>query len=127
MRATPEPRVRAWVARQAIRDLYITTITEAEIRVGIALLPEGRRRSELAITADQLFADWFAERILPFDSAAAQAYGAVAASRRAAGREYDTRDCLIASIARSYDAEIATRDLRGFVDCGIAITNPWGV
>ena len=96
MRATPEPRVRAWVARQAVRDLYITTITEAEIRTGIALLPEGRRRSELTTTAEQLFANWFAEQILPFDSAAAQAYGAVAVSRRAAGREYDTRDCLIA-------------------------------
>ena len=127
MLAAPDPRVQAWIDREPEQTLYTTAVTEAEIRVGIALMPEGRRRRELASAAERLLTELFAGRILPFDSAAAQMYGTIAVSRRAAGREFDTRDCLIAAIARSHGAGVATRDVRGFVDCGVEITNPWDV
>ena len=77
MRVTPEPEVLAWVAHEPMDTLYTTTVSEAEIRVGIALLPEGRRRRELAAAAERLFAELFKERVLPFDGEAARAYGAV--------------------------------------------------
>jgi len=125
MLAAPNPGVSAWVARQPRQTLYTTAITEAESRVGIALMSEGRRRRELAAAAERLFEELLAGRVLPFDRRAAQAYAAIGATRRAAGREYDTRDCQIAAIVSANGAVVATRNVRDFLDCGIEITNPW--
>ena len=125
MLAAPDPRASAWVDREPEQALYTTAISESEICVGIALMPEGRRRRELAATAERLFEELLAERVLPFDRRAAQAYAAIGATRRAAGREYHTRDCQIAAIAKAYGAAVATRNVRDFQDCGVEITNPW--
>ena len=125
MRERPQQEVLDWADGHPANTLFITAITEAEIRAGIAVLPEGRRRRELAETAERLFAAAFAERILSFDSEASRAYGFLAASRRAAGRAISTHDCLIAAIARSHAAGVATRDVGGFADCGVEVINPW--
>lgn len=127
MREQPQPEVLAWLDNQPPSTLFTTTITEAEIRAGIAVLPDGRRRRGLAATAEHAFDLLFAQRVLPFDSEAASAYGFLAASRRAAGLLISTHDCLIAAITRSHGAGIATRDVGGFEACGIEITNPWSV
>ena len=100
MKDRPQPEVLAWVDDQLADALFITTITEAEIRAGIAVLPDGQRRRDLLAAAEHVFGVSFAERILPFDSEAARAYGFVAAGRRAAGRLISTHDCLIAAITR---------------------------
>ena len=60
----------------------MTAVTEAEIRTGIAILPEGERQRGLAAAAERLFGVFFSERILPFDSDAARAYATLAAERR---------------------------------------------
>ena len=127
MREQPQPEVLAWLDNQPPSTLYITTITEAEIRAGIAVLPDGQRRRGLAATAEHAFHVLFAQRILPFDSEAARAYGFIAAGRRAAGLLVGTHDCLIAAITRSHGAGIATRDVGDFEGCGLEITNPWSV
>ena len=125
MLAAPDARVSAWVARQPRQTLYTTTITEAECLVGIALLPDGWRRRELHAAAVRLFEELLADRVLPFDRRAAQACAAIGATRRAAGREYDTRDCQIAAIASANDAVVATRNVHDFLGCGVEIANPW--
>ncbi len=125
MRATPDLRVRAWAASERVQTLYTTTITEAEVWAGIAVLPDGRRRRGLAVAAEHVFNVLLAERILPFDSEASRAYEAVAADRRAAGRLISTYDCLIAAIARAHGAGVATRNVSDFEGCGIEITNQW--
>ena len=79
MRATPEPEVLAWLDDQPTSTLFVTTITEAEILTGIAILPDGRRRRGLTGAAERAFGVFFAERILSFDSAAAHAYASIAA------------------------------------------------
>ena len=85
-----------------------------------------RRREALAETAaERAFGVLFAGRILPFDSAAAQAYAVIAAARRAAGHPINHADCQIAAIARSAGASVATRDSDGFQGCGIDVVNPW--
>jgi predicted nucleic acid-binding protein len=86
MRDHPRPEVLAWLDQQLANTLFVTAVTEAEVRSGIALLPSGRRRRGLAAAAERAFGVLFAERILPFDSAAARAYAVIAADRRAAGR-----------------------------------------
>ena len=125
MRNSPHPEVVAWLDDQPTETLFVTAITEAEIRTGIALLPDGGRRRGLTVAAEHFFDVLFAERIMPFDSEAAQSYAEIAASRRAAGRPISQADCQIAAITRSRGALVATRDVGDFVGCGIDVKNPW--
>ena len=111
--------------RQLTDNLYVTAVTEAEIRTGIAILPDGERQHGLAAAAERAFGVMFAERILPFGSDAARAYAVIAAARRAAGHPISQADCQIAAIARSIGAAVATRDVNGFEGCGIDVINPW--
>ena len=125
MRLTPAPAVMAWFSGQDSAELYLTAVSEAELRAGAAILPAGRRRDRLATEVDAVVRQDFAGRVLPFDSAAARAYAAIAASRRSAGRPILEADCQIAAIARARDAAIATRNAADFAHCGIAVIDPW--
>ena len=125
MRQTPAPAVMAWFSRQHSADLYLTAVSEAELRAGAAILPAGRRRDRLAAEVDAVVREDFAGRVLPFDSAAARAYAAIAVSRRSVGRPILEADCQIAAIARARDAAVATRNGADFEHCGIAVIDPW--
>ena len=127
MRETPSSKVRAWLDSQLTSALFITAITEAEILTGIALLPEGERQRGLNAAAEHAFDVLFAERILPFDSDAAQAYAVIAAARRDAGRPISHADCQIAAIARSRGASVVTRDVGDFEGTGVEVLNPWAI
>lgn len=110
---------------QPVSLLFTTAITEAELLYGIALLPESRRRSDLATLVEAMFAEDLAGHVLPFDSAAAREYAGIAASRRRAGRPMAEADGRIAAIARSRGATLATRNVTDFADCGIPVISPW--
>ena len=125
MRPAPSPVVRAWVASQPATRLYATTITQAEILNGLALVADGNRRNALANAARQMFAEDFADRLLEFDAAAAEAFASIAAARRQQRRPMATLDAQIAAIAASQAAELATRNVADFLDCGILLINPW--
>lgn len=125
LRSRPDPHVLEWVNKQPERDLFVTSISEAELRYGVEILPAGGRRERLLDEVDGLLREDFFGRILPFDSASAQAYAAIAASRRADGRPINHADCQIAAIAHSRGASVATRDIGGFQDAGIDLINPW--
>src|SRR5262249_34785476 len=102
-----------------------TTISQAEFLYGLAILPAGRRRMALEEAARRMFAEDFANRVLPFDSAAAQAFAAIASARRRKGRPIGDLDAQIAAIARSRGAAVATRNVSDFTDCGIEVFDPW--
>ncbi len=125
MRPLPAAKVRDWVAAQPTSSLYTTSITQAEILHGIALLPPGRRRDALERAADAMFAQEFAGRILAFGSDAAQPYARIAVRRRRAGRPISQFDAQIAAIAQATGAAIATRDVAGYSDCGVRLIDPW--
>ena len=125
MRDSPQLEVIEWADDHLASELFITAITEAEIRAGIAFLPDGRRRRDLAAAAEHAFNVLFYERILAFNSESTRVYAMIAASRRARGRPISHADCQIAAIARSHGAQIATRNVNDFTDCGIEIVNPW--
>lgn len=125
LRPAPEKRVVDWLGRLDGSGVYLTTITEAELRLGVAILPVGKRRDGLAEMIDQIIREDFAERILPFNSPAAVAFAAIAASRRARGRPIAHADCQIAAIAQTANAKVATRNTPDFVDCGIKLIDPW--
>jgi predicted nucleic acid-binding protein len=125
MRPAPSEAVLAWFAAQDAADLYLSAIAEAELRRGAAMLPAGKRRDQLLVVMDAMIAEDFAGRILPFDSAAAQAFVLVSLERRAAGRPISFADCQIAAITRAQAASIATRNTADFAGCGIAVIDPW--
>lgn len=125
MKGHPNPEVLEWLDNQLTGTLYLTAVTEAEIRTGIAILPVGERQRGLLAAAERTFGVFFAARILPFDSKAALAYATIAARRRAAGHPISQADCQIAAIARSRGAAVATRDTNGFERCGLVVVNPW--
>lgn len=125
LRPAPELRVEAWIAAREGADLCFTTVGEAELLYGLALLPPGRRRDALADAIEDMLADDFRGRILPFDRPAALAYATIAATRRSIGRPVGHIDCQIAAIAQTHGAAIATRDTADFGGCGIEVLNPW--
>ena len=114
-----------WVTSQPVQDLYLSTISEAELRYGAEVLPAGQRREMLLAEVEGMLSEDFAGRILPFDRGAARAYASIAVERRASGHPISHPDCQIAAIARSFGASVATRDVDGFMGCGIEVINPW--
>jgi predicted nucleic acid-binding protein len=125
MRATPAPSVLSWFSTQDPSTLYLSAVTEAELRTGIAILPEGQRREGLRAALDATISEDFEGRILPFDTDAAKAYAEIASGRRSAGRPIADADCQIAAIAREAAMPVVTRNTRDFEGCGIGLINPW--
>ena len=125
MRPNPSPVVRQWLDAHNVLELFFTAVSEAEIRIGLASMPSGRRREALLSRAEIMIHRYFANRVFAFDSDAALEYAAIGARRRAAGTPIGTMDCQIAAIARSKGATVATRNVKHFQDCGIEIVNPW--
>lgn len=125
MRPSPDPAVETWVAEQAAASLFLSAISEAELRYGVAMMPPSKRREAIAAEIEGILTEDFAGRVLPFDSEAARAYAAIAADRRAAGRPTSQSDCQIAAIARARGAVVATRNVGDFEGCGIGLIDPW--
>ncbi len=125
MRAEPAQIVLEWFGRHDAAELFISAVTEAELRTGVAILPDGQRRDRLQLALDGMIDQDFQERVLPFDGPAAKAYAAIAAQRRAAGRPISEADCQIVAIARATGAPVATRNVKDFDGCGVRLINPW--
>ena len=125
MRPSPAPAVAAWIAGRNAQEMHLTAVSEAELLYGVAIAPAGRRRDELEAAMIRWLDIGFADRVLPFDSAAARAYAEIAAGRRSAGRPIAPADCQIASIARSRGMAVITRNVRDFEGIGIEVVDPW--
>ncbi len=125
MKISPSREVMDWWRTHPFTELFITTVTEAEVLLGIELLPKGKRRTALEVAAKATFEEDFDGHILPFDSDAAREFARIVAARRELGRPISQADAQIAAIARSRGAGVATRNTENFVDCGIRILNPW--
>ena len=125
MKRSPEPRVKAWLRAQPLRELATTTITVAEIRYGLARLGPGHRRSELETRFQSFLARGFLNRVFAFDAASADAYGEIVFGREKDGRPLEGFDGLIAAVAQARGAAIATRNVRDFEGCGVTVLNPW--
>ncbi len=125
MRERPDALVIGWLDRQPSGSVWTTSITVFESRLGLALLPEGRRRHGLEAALDRLLDEDLDNRVLAFDSAAATEAARLAAQRQRAGRTVDVRDTQIAGIALARRATLATRNLRDFADLTVPVISPW--
>lgn len=116
--------IDAWLDTVPRHELYTTVMTRAEIRYGLSRLPAGKRRNRLTEQANAVFSET-QERLLPFDAKAADRYGDLVAAREGAGRPISVADAIIASIAWVHRANLATRNVGDFDDCGIQVVNPY--
>ena len=125
LKPLPSPIVLRWLAAQEPSSVFTTSVTQAEVLYGIETLPPGKRRTRLLAAVEKMFAEEFEGRILPFDEDAARAFAGIVAARDAAGRPISQFDAMIAAIARSHRAAVATRNTADFQHCGIDLINPW--
>jgi predicted nucleic acid-binding protein len=125
MSPAPNSNVSRWLSGQLTSQVFTTAISLAEILYGIELLPTGKRRSGLFVTAESMFAKLFAGRILTFDGPAARAFAPIAVNRRSSGRPITLFDAEIAAIAQANGAVLATRNTVDFEGCGVRLVNPW--
>jgi toxin FitB len=126
IRPEPASGVVDWLRAQTRSSLFTTAISRGEMLVGVLMLPVGQRRRRLEEEVGAIFAEDLAGRILAFDSDAADAFASITAQRRALGRPISQSDAMIAGIARSRGARLATRNVRDFEGCGITLIDPWG-
>ena len=126
MRAKPAPQVLAWMDGLRPTTVYVTSVTEAEMLLGVALLPAGKRRSALSSKVGTLFTTHFHQRCLPFDSPAASHYAQIVSHRQRIGKPISTEDAQIAAIAVSHGYQLATRNVSDFAHIEkLNIFNPW--
>ena len=121
----PNPLVLQWMEKQSPPSVHTTAVTEAELRLGAAVLPVGKRKTHLIKLIEDTLKEDFPERILSFDSAAAALYADICAHRRKLGRPISQFDAQIAAICKARDATLATRNVADFADIGLKLINPW--
>lgn len=125
MQQRTEPAVVDWLDRQAAESVWMTSVTVFEARYGLALLADGRRKASLQKRLNELVAIDLENRILVFDTQAAEHAAQLAAERRARGRPVDIRDTFIGAIAMAHGATLATRNVKHFENLSIPVVNPW--
>lgn len=126
-RAAPDRAVIDWLNRQPMETLYLTAMTVAELRAGVALMPVGKRRTVLSDSIEHQLLPLFVNRVLQFDMACTRAYADVLATTRKAGSGIETADAVIAAIALNGGFSVATRDESPFLATGVKVINPWEI
>lgn len=120
----PNPRMVAWLDRQARVGLHITAVTIAELFAGLAVLPDGKRKTALTAEMRSLLAT-LVNPVLSFDEDAANVYADLFARAKANRYTLPVADAQIAAIAALHGFAVATRDVEPFVAAGVAVINPW--
>ncbi|MDP2878127.1 MAG: type II toxin-antitoxin system VapC family toxin [Sulfuricella sp.] len=125
MHPQPSPAVLNWLNAQDGNQLFITTVTLAEVGYGLRILPDGQRRWQLHSRFEQFIAQAFEERVLDFTASAACAYAEIMGHRKEVGHPMSLPDGQIASIAYAHGFAVATRNIKDFEDCGLELINPF--
>lgn len=126
MRPQPSTIVLAWFAQQKNSEFYTSAITQAELLLGVALLPDGKRRDSVAGAVEQMFEQDFVDHCLPFDEFAAHEYAALVAARTKLGMPISTEDAQIAAIALRNGLALVTRNTKDFRNISdLVLIDPW--
>ena len=103
----------------------MSAITVAELRLGTAVLPDGRKRDLLADRLENRIFPLFEGRILAFDEPAAAVYAQIRSTARKQGKAVAAADGYIAATAKLHRMVVATRDVSPFRAAGVKVINPW--
>ncbi|WP_282784599.1 type II toxin-antitoxin system VapC family toxin [Nocardia sp. CC201C] len=125
LRPVPNQHVADWIDAQSVETLYLSTITVGELRFGAAVMPPGRRRTQLLDRLEGTILPLFTGRILPYGLDATVAYAHIMSTARAAGLAISPPDGMIAATASAAGFAVATRDTAPFEAAGVPVINPW--
>jgi predicted nucleic acid-binding protein len=117
--------VRTWVEARPAHELFLCTVTLAEIRYGIGSLSDPNKRHTLTHWLDSTLRPWFADRILEIDEQAILRWREMVEIGRKAGHTFSQPDLFIAAVADIHQLCIVTRNDRDFQHCDIPVLNPW--
>jgi hypothetical protein len=126
-RQIPDPGVLSWLDSLEVSEVATTAITAAELRYGVARLPDGHRKRELTVIIRGILAEDFYGRVLPFDERASVRYADMVTGREQIGRPIGVADAQIAAICSDLGAILAARNTAGFEETGIELINPWAL
>ena len=124
-RPRPDSRVLQWLRHQSIDSLYVSAVTIGEIRRGLDLLPQGKRRADLEIWFQTTLPNWFGERVLPVTRTIAERWGALDAQCQLKGTPLNTADGMIAATALEHGLTVVTPNTRDFSGTAVPVFNPW--
>lgn len=125
MSRVPDQQVVRWLDRQPRTSVWTSSVTVLEIRFGLQIMPQGRRRTALVQAFETILRENLDRRVAPFDAAAAQQAADLMTVRHQKGRPGDLRDTMIAGIALACQAALATRNIQHFEDLSVSLINPW--
>jgi predicted nucleic acid-binding protein len=125
LKPEPSPMVQAWLDRQVVETLFLTTTTLSELLLGVELLPHGKRRQGLAAAVGEIVERLFRGRTLSFDQRAATTYATIVFRARTRGCPISVPDAQIAAVAKRYGFQVATRNTAPFQAAGVSGINPW--
>ncbi len=124
-KVAPDSNVLTWIDAQMVETLYLSTITIAELRFGLASMPDGKRRTIYQDRLEREVLPAFTGRILSFDLDASQAYAQLMARAKQGGKAIGKADGYIAATAVARGLMVATRDTSPFEAAGLNVINPW--
>ncbi len=125
MKKFPDESVMQWLRQQHSLTLYVSSISIAEMRYGLSIMPEGKKRSRLESSFVSVMQSAFYQRVFVFDENAAIQYAALMSKNKKMGIVMSTFDAQIASIAIATRSLLVTRNTKDFIHCGIQIINPF--
>jgi len=121
----PDPHVIAWLEQTDEDRTFLSVASFAEIRQGIQLLPDGRRRHRLAQWLAEDLPTRFEGRILPIDRSVAETWGVLTVRARHAGVTLGSIDAFFAATAENFRLTLVTRNIKDFDTLGISLLDPW--
>jgi len=125
IRSHPHPQVNVWVLAQDDATLHLSVVTIGELRKGLTILPESKRRTQLQQWLENDLIPLFTSRILPVTQAIADRWGVLSGQRQLAGRPLSMADGLIAATTLEHGLTLVTRNVKDYEDLGATVFNPW--
>lgn len=124
-RPHPDARVAAWINARPSLVLFVSIVSIAEIRKGILLLPEGRKRAKLQSWLESELLPAFSSRVIPLGEVEMNEWAALQTDAEKNGHRLPVVGSLIAATARCHGLALATRNIDDFRNCGLSVHNPW--
>ena len=121
----PDSHVAAWLSARPALTLFVSLVSIAEIRKGILMLPEGKKRTKLESWLESELLPAFANRLIPLGEVEMNEWSALLANAEKKGHTLPVVDSLIAATARCHGLTLATLNIPDFRHCGIPLHNPW--
>lgn len=126
MRETPNTDVLHWLDRQNDANVFVSAVTHCEIELGLAQMPEGKKKRLLIEHAAQILNEEFADRCLSLNAQCGAIYAQLMAANKAKGRPTSVEDGMIAAIALAHQLRLVTRNTKDFEGvAGLTLVNPW--